>query len=99
MIVRAPHRRPAGMNRHRQRGAGALLMIITLIVLLTIVMAPRLTLWQVHNAAGGRGYQTLIDAKAAILAHAANPGADPVAGRRLGQISLTPVLLIAAATT
>ena len=74
-------------------------MIITLIVLLTIVMAPRLTLWQVHNAAGGRGYQTLIDAKAAILAHAANPGADPVAGRRLGQISLTPDLPVTPGTT
>src|SRR5882762_9094653 len=75
----------------RQRGAAALLMILTLIVILTIVFAPRLTLWQVHNAATDRGYQALIDAKAAILAHAAGPDADVVppmpAGRRLGQIS------------
>jgi hypothetical protein len=78
-------------------------MIITLIVILTIVLAPRLTLWQVHDAASARGYQTLIDAKAAILAHAGNPGADPVPGpvpaRRLGQISLTPDLPISAGTT
>jgi hypothetical protein len=86
-------------NHRRQRGAAALLMIITLIVLLTIIFAPRLTQWQVHNAARGRGYQTLIDAKAAILAHAGNPGADPIPGRRLGQISLTPDLPIAAGTT
>jgi hypothetical protein len=83
-------------GRHAQRGAAALLLILTMIVILTIVLAPRLTLWQVHNAAGGRGYQTLMDAKAAILAHAANPGADPpppaVPPRRLGQISLTPDL-------
>ena len=38
------------------------MLIITLVVILTIVLAPRLTLWQVHNAAGGRGYQSLIDA-------------------------------------
>jgi hypothetical protein len=78
-------------------------MILTLIVLLTIVMAPRLTLWQVHNAASGRGYQALIDAKAAILAHAASPDADVVppmpAGRRLGQISFTPDLPVAPGTT
>src|SRR5580692_6005744 len=81
---------------HPQQGAAALLLILTMIVILTIVLAPRLTLWQVHNAAGGRGYQTLMDAKAAILAHAANPGADMVAGRRLGQISLTPDLPVLA---
>jgi hypothetical protein len=74
-------------------------MIITLIVFLTIVLAPRLTLWQVRNAASDRGYQTLMQAKAAILAHAANPGADAVAGRRLGQISLTPDLPITAGST
>jgi hypothetical protein len=73
-------------------------MIITLIVILTIVMAPRLTLWQVHNAASDRGYQTLMQAKAAILAHAANPGAD-AGGRRLGQISLTPDLPVTAGST
>ncbi len=77
---------------HHQQGAAALLLILTMIVILTVVLAPRLTLWQVHNAAVGRGYQTLMDAKAAILAHAANPGADAVPGRRLGQISLTPDL-------
>jgi len=73
-------------------------MIITLIVFLTIVLAPRLTLWQVHNAASDRGYRTLMNAKAAILAHAANPGAD-AAGRRLGQISFTPDLPVTAGTT
>jgi hypothetical protein len=75
-------------------------MIITLIVILTIVLAPRLTLWQVRNAASDRGYQTLMQAKAAILAHAANPGADaaPVV-RRLGQISLTPDLPVTAGST
>jgi hypothetical protein len=83
---------------HDQRGAAALLMILTLIVILTIVLAPRLTLWQVHNAAAGRGYQSLLDAKAAILAHAANPGADTVPGRRLGQIALTPDLPVLAGT-
>ena len=86
-------------GRHAQRGAAALLLILTMIVILTIVLAPRLTLWQVHNAAGGRGYQTLIDAKSAILAHAANPGADAVPTippRRLGQISLTPDLPVLA---
>ena len=101
--MNARHRRVVPSNRGRQCGAAALLLIITLIVILTIVLAPRLTLWQVHNAAGGRGYQTLIDAKAAILAHAGNPGADPVPGpvpaRRLGQISLTPDLPISAGTT
>ncbi|MEA3105833.1 MAG: hypothetical protein QOI88_438 [Gammaproteobacteria bacterium] len=97
--MRARQNRGDRASRRRQRGAGALLLIITLIVILTIVFAPRLTLWQVHNAAGGRGYQTLIDAKAAILAHASNPDADPVAGRRLGQISLTPDLPITAGTT
>jgi hypothetical protein len=81
---------------HHQQGAAALLLILTMIVILTIVLAPRLTLWQVHNAAAGRGYQTLMDAKAAILAHAANPGADTVPGRRLGQISLTPDLPVIA---
>jgi hypothetical protein len=87
-------------GKHRQRGAAALLLIITLIVILTIVLAPRLTLWQVHNTADGRGYQTLIDAKAAILAYAANPDADmvpTVPARRLGQISLTPDLPVSAA--
>jgi len=83
---------------HAQRGAAALLLILTMIVILTIVLAPRLTLWQVHNAAGGRGYQSLVDAKAAILGHAANPGADAVPGRRLGQISLTPDLPVLAGT-
>jgi hypothetical protein len=75
-------------------------MIITLIVILTIVLAPRLTLWQVRNAASDRGYRTLMNAKAAILAHAANPGADaaPVV-RRLGQISLTPDLPVTAGST
>jgi hypothetical protein len=73
-------------------------MIITLIVILTIVLAPRLTLWQVRNAASDRGYQTLMNAKAAILAHAANPGAD-AGGRRLGQISLTPDLPVTAGST
>jgi hypothetical protein len=89
-----------GASKHRQRGAAALLLIVTLVVILTIVLAPRLTLWQVHNAAGGRGYQTLIDAKAAILAYAANPDADmvpTVPARRLGQISLTPDLPVTAA--
>jgi hypothetical protein len=81
---------------HQQQGAAALLLILTLIVIMTIVLAPRLTLWQLHNAASGRGYQTLMDAKAAILAHAANPGADTVPGRRLGQISLTPDLPVLA---
>src|SRR5229473_6359203 len=84
---------------HGQQGAAALLLILTMIVILTIVLAPRLTLWQVHNAAGGRGYQRLLDAKAAILAHAGNPGADTVPGRRLGQISLTPDLPISAGST
>ena len=88
MSARATHR----SGPYHQQGAAALLLILTMIVILTIVLAPRLTLWQVHNAAGGRGYQTLMDAKAAILAHAANPGADTVPGRRLGQISLTPDL-------
>jgi hypothetical protein len=89
-----------GATLRRQRGAAALLMIITLIVILTIVLAPRLTLWQVRNAASDRGYQTLMAAKAAILAHAANPGADaPPVVRRLGQISLTPDLPITAGTT
>jgi hypothetical protein len=75
-------------------------MIITLIVFLTIVLAPRLTLWQVRNAASDRGYQTLTRAKAAILAHAANPGADAVpVVRRLGQISLTPDLPVTAGST
>lgn len=98
--MRARQNRGDWANRRRQRGAGALLLIITLIVILTIVFAPRLTLWQVHNAASGRGYQTLIDAKAAILAHAGNPGADPpVSVRRLGQISLTPDLPTTAGTT
>ncbi len=74
-------------------------MIITLIVILTIVLAPRLTLWQVHNAATDRGYQTLIDAKAAILAHAGNPKADPPPiSRILGQISFTPDLPTAGVT-
>src|SRR5271165_783707 len=90
-----PHFGP-GATLHRQRGAAVLLMIITLIVILTIVLAPRLTLWQVRNAAGDRGYQTLVAAKAAILAHAANPGADVALGRRLGQISLTPDLPVTA---
>ena len=83
----------------RQRGAAVLLMIVALIVFLTIVMAPRLTLWQVHNAASDRGYQTLMAAKAAILAHAANPGADAVMGRRLGQIAFTPDLPVTAGST
>jgi hypothetical protein len=90
----------SGAGRYRQCGAAALLLIITLVVILTIVLAPRLTLWQVHDAAGGRGYQTLIDAKAAILAYAANPDADqvpPVPARRLGQIWLTPDLPVGAA--
>ena len=91
-----------GATRRRQRGAAALLMILTLIVILTIVLAPRLTLWQVHNAATDRGYQTLIDAKAAILAHAGSPGADVIATvppRQVGQISLTPDLPITPGTT
>jgi hypothetical protein len=74
-------------------------MIITLIVFLTIVLAPRLTLWQVRNTATDRGYRTLMQAKTAILAHAANPGADAVPGRRLGQISLTPDLPVTAGST
>jgi len=89
-----------GAGGYRQRGAAALLLIITLVVILTIVLAPRLTLWQVHNAAGGRGYQSLIDAKAAILAYAANPDADlvpAVPARRLGEIWLTPDLPVGAA--
>src|SRR5947208_1549899 len=86
-----------GSRKYRQRGAAALILIVTLIVILSIVLAPRLTLWQVHNAAGGRGYQALIDAKAAVLAYAANPDADmgspiPPPPRRLGQIWLTPDL-------
>ncbi|MDP9013426.1 MAG: hypothetical protein M3O41_12350 [Pseudomonadota bacterium] len=91
-----------GANRRRQRGAAALLMILTLIVIMTIVLAPRLTLWQVRNAAAGRGYQSLIAAKAAILAHAASPDADVTAmvpPRRLGQISLTPDLPVTAGST
>jgi hypothetical protein len=76
-------------------------MIITLIVILTIVLAPRLTLWQVRNAATDRGYHTLTEAKAAILAHAGSPGADavPGTGRRLGQISFTPDLPVTAGST
>jgi hypothetical protein len=96
-----PH--PAtGATVRRQRGAAALLMIITLVVILTIVLAPRLTLWQVHNAASDRGYQTLTDAKAAILAHAGSPGADAVKTvplRQVGQISLTPDLPTTPGTT
>jgi hypothetical protein len=91
-----PPRAALTSGPHHQHGAAALLLILTMIVILTVVLAPRLTLWQVHNAADGRGYQTLIEAKAAILAHAANPGADMVAGRRLGQISLTPDLPVLA---
>src|SRR5260370_13924452 len=95
-----PRPRPApGATLRRQHGAAVLLMIITLIVILTIVLAPRLTLWQVRNAAGDRGYQTLMQTKAAILAHAANPGADAARGRRLGQISLAPDLPVTAGTT
>jgi hypothetical protein len=74
-------------------------MIITLIVILTIVLAPRLTLWQVRNATTDRGFQTLMQAKAAILAHAGSPGADVALGRRLGQISLTPDLPVTAGST
>lgn len=83
-----------GSRAHRQRGAAVLLMILTLIVILTMVLVPRMTLWQVHNAAGSRGYQTLIDTKTAILAYAGNPGADSASApnRRLGQILLTPDL-------
>lgn len=91
-----PTRAARTTGPHAQQGAAALLLILTMIVILTIVLAPRLTLWQVHNAAGERGYRTLTDAKAAILAHAANPGADAVPGRRLGQISLTPDLPVVA---
>jgi hypothetical protein len=100
--VHIGHHIAHGTPPRRQRGAAVLLLIITLIVILTIVLAPRLTLWQVHNAAGGHGYQTLMDAKAAILAHAANPGADAVPfvpPLRLGQILLTPDLPVAAGTT
>jgi hypothetical protein len=74
-------------------------MIITLIVILTIVLAPRLTLWQVRNAATDRGFQTLMQAKAAILAHAGSPGADVALGRRLGQIAFTPDLPVTAGST
>jgi len=94
-----PARAARTSGPHHQQGAAALLLILTMIVILTVVLAPRLTLWQVHNAAAGRGYQTLLAAKAAILAHAANPGADanpPVPPRRLGQISLTPDLPVLA---
>jgi hypothetical protein len=91
-----PKRAARTAGPHSQQGAAALLLILTMIVILTIVLAPRLTLWQVHNAAGGRGYQRLLDAKAAILAHAGNPGADAVPGRRLGQIALTPDLPVLA---
>lgn len=94
-----PPRAAPASGPHRQQGAAALLLILTMIVILTIVFAPRLTLWQVHNAASSRGYQTLMDAKTAILAHAANPGADAVPTvppRRLGQISLTPDLPVLA---
>jgi hypothetical protein len=83
----------------RQRGAAVLLLIITLIVMMTIVLAPRMTVWQMHNTQKGVGSQALIDVKAAILAYAANPGADSVPGRRLGQILLTPDLPVAAGTT
>jgi hypothetical protein len=83
----------------RQRGAAVLLLILTMIVMLTIVLAPRMTLWQARNASVGLGSQALIDAKAAILAYAANPGADAVAGRRLGQILLTPDLPVGAGNT
>src|SRR5260221_9077320 len=84
------HRAP-GATLRRQRGAAVLLMIITLIVILTIVLAPRLTLWQGRNAASDRGYQTLRLAKAALLAHSPNPGARSAPLLRpLGQISLTP---------
>jgi hypothetical protein len=99
-----PH--PAtGATLRRQRGAAALLMIITLVVILTIVLAPRLTLWQVRNSATDRGYQTLINARAAILAHAGSPAADPPPSdpanptRKVGQISLTPDLPASAGTT
>jgi hypothetical protein len=40
-----------------------------------------------------------MQAKAAILAHAANPGADAAAGQRLGQISFTPDLPATAGST
>ena len=83
----------------RQRGAAALLMIMALIVLLSIILVPRMTLWEVHNAAVGRGSQALINAKTAILAYAANPGADALPGRRLGQILLTPDLPVTAGST
>jgi hypothetical protein len=88
-----------GIGGRRQRGAAVLLLILTMIVMLTIVLAPRMTLWQLHNAEAGIGSQTLIDAKAAILAYAANPGADAVPGRRLGQILLTPDLPVGAGNT
>ena len=97
--MKAPSYSKAALHRTLQRCAAALLIIITLIVILTIVLAPRLTPWQVRNAASDRGYQTLMRAKAAILAHAANPGADAVPGRRLGQISLTPDLPVTAGST
>jgi hypothetical protein len=83
----------------RQRGAAVLLLVITMIVMMTIILAPRMTVWQMHNASKGVGSQALIGAKAAILAYAVNPGADSVPGRRLGQILLTPDLPVAAGTT
>jgi hypothetical protein len=98
-VAMRTRQRVRGSGKHRQRGAAALLLIITLIVILTIVLAPRLTLWQVHNTAGGRDYQTLIEAKIAILAYAANPAADMVPSipaRRLGQIWFTPDLPVGA---
>jgi hypothetical protein len=88
-----------GAGGQRQRGAAVLLLILTMIVMLTIVLAPRMTLWQLRNAEVGLGSQSLIDAKTAILAYAANPGADTVPGRRLGQILLTPDLPVSAGTT
>jgi hypothetical protein len=90
---------PIGARVERQGGSAVLLMIIALIIAATIILAPGMTLWQVRNAAGGVKSQTLIDAKTAILAYAANPGADAVPGRRLGQILLTPDLPVAAGTT
>jgi hypothetical protein len=54
-----PARTARTSGPHHQQGAAALLLILTMIVILTVVLAPRLTLWQVHNAAAGRGSQTL----------------------------------------
>jgi hypothetical protein len=90
---------PAAADPRRQRGAAVLMFIIVLIVALSMILGAGASLWQRRNAATDRGYQSLIDTKSALLAYAANPGMDPVAGRRIGQILLTPDLPIVPGAT